>query len=179
MLDLELMKNRQYDALESHETIARVVARRGVKQIAREMNISSTLLYKWCQPRVCKKGEGPEGSGTANPLDRLERLIRLTDGEELLVWLCQKNNGFFTKNPSTHKNNSADIFESIQRIVKEFSDTLDAISASHKQGGDIDELESHRIRREWDQLKSVGESLVVACESGQYRKKQKKAMGGK
>ena len=55
-----------------------------------------------------------------------------------------------------------------QKILQEFSDLLDAVSSSVENDGDIDAKEAKRIRREWEDLKRITESFVVACERGVY-----------
>lgn len=169
---------KEIDSQPSYEVIDRAVSPLGVKRVAKELKVSSVLVYKWCQPPQDVSSNHPNGSGSSNPLDRIEALVRLTGGKEIVPWVCRVADGFFTQNPLGNKAGREDLFENIQRLVKEFSDTLDAISTSYKQGSAINPIEAKRIRREWDQLKSVGEGLVVACESGCYGSKKRSA-GGK
>src|SRR5262245_46364053 len=106
----------------SHTILSSSVSRLGAKRVAEELGVSSALVYKWCPPTEST------GSGTPNPLDRIEKLIALAGDSEIVDWLCGSAGGFFTKNPQKNLD-SGDLFKNIQRLVKEFSDTLDAITA--------------------------------------------------
>lgn len=164
------MKKRPNEGTSSYEILRRALSGLGIKRVARELRISAALLYKWCQPPRTN-AEGLGGSGALNPLDRLDQIIGLTRDDELLAWLCQRSDGFFVKNPSpTKREQSLELMTEIQRLVKEFSDTLDAISRSCLEDKEIDGTEARRIRREWEPLKRVGESFVRSCESGRYFK---------
>jgi len=60
------------------------------------------------------------------------------------------------------------MFAHTQKLVSEFSDLLQVVSASYSQDSQICEADSSRIRREWEDLKSVGESFIKACEEGNF-----------
>jgi len=53
-------------------------------------------------------------------------------------------------------------------LVREFSDLLQVVSQSNKEDNTICESESKKIRKEWEELKGVGESFVHACEQGLF-----------
>lgn len=78
--------------MESHEILKKSINKVGVKSIASDMNLSSSLIYKWCQP-----SENEDSAGAENPLDRLSKIISLTQDKSPIEWLCQKNNGYFVK----------------------------------------------------------------------------------
>lgn len=73
--------------MESHEILREAFQQTSPKEIAAEMGLSLSLVYKWAQP-----GEG-KGSGVDNPLDRVIQLVRLTQNPRLMEWLCQKAGG--------------------------------------------------------------------------------------
>ncbi len=52
----------------------------GVKAIASDMNLSSSLLYKWCQPN-----NEEDENGTTNPLDRVAKIFEATGDENLFA----------------------------------------------------------------------------------------------
>ena len=54
------------------------------------------MIYKWAEP-----GDPAAGSGSTNPLDRIEALIRCTNDPRLVQWICQRAGGFFIRNPKT------------------------------------------------------------------------------
>ena len=60
------------------------------------------------------------------------------------------------------------VIENVQVFVREFSETLDTIMRSYNNGHAISLKEAEQIRKEWEDLKKVGETFVRACESGHY-----------
>ena len=139
----------------------------GVKAIASDMNLSSSLLYKWCQP-----SEEPDESGATNPLDRLAKIFEATGDEQIISWICQQADGFFAPNPKTGIDTSESLFSNTQQLVSEFSDLLQAVSNSYQEDGSICEEEALRIRMEWEELKGAGESFVKGCEKGIFTAKE-------
>jgi hypothetical protein len=136
----------------------------GVKAVAAEMSLSASLLYKWCQPK-----DHPDAAGADNPLDRLQKVIELTGNTSPVKWLCQQSNGFFTTNPIPDVSSDLPMINVTRRILKEFSELLDVVSESIENDGEITADEAGRIRKEWEELKVLTESFVVACEAGVYR----------
>ena len=82
-----------FAAMESHELLREVFDKKSPKHVADDLELSTSMIYKWTQPR-----EG-EGSGIENPLDRVEALHRSTGDQRLVQWICQRAGGFFIKNP--------------------------------------------------------------------------------
>ena len=149
--------------MKSHEVLKGSMEHVGVKTIASDLGVSPSLLYKWCQP-----GEEPTDSGATNPLDRLAKIFEATGDEHIVSWLCQRADGFFCPNPKTDPNATKDLFAHTQKLVSEFSDLLQVVSASYSEDGTICEEDGKKIRREWEELKSVGESFLKACEQGNF-----------
>ena len=125
------------------------------------------LVYKWCQPQA--SDESLDGSGVLNPLDRVKRLVELTGETQLLQWLCQQAGGYFARNPSGVK--SLDPLRDAEKILKELSDLLGELSRS-LEDAKIDPGEAERIRKEWEDVKTHGESLVLGCERAAGRAKK-------
>jgi hypothetical protein len=79
--------------------------------------------------------------------------------------------GYFVKNVCVEEcDNEAGMVKNIQIFIKEFSETLNAISDSYNNGNNISEKEVKIIRKEWEDLKRMGEGFVGACESGVFNK---------
>lgn len=148
-------------AMESCDVLREAMEKRGVKAIAADMNLSSSLLYKWCESK-----KGPEACGTDNPLDRVLKIYRLTDNPAPIHWLCRRAGGFLTMNPPAREASKIALLKSTQQILKEFSDVMEAVSESYGDDSRIGPKEATRIRKEWEELKVVAESFVVACERG-------------
>lgn len=54
-------------------------------------------------------------------------------------------------------------------LVREFADLLESIEDSLADGR-VEAVEAEHVRREWEELKSAGEALVVSCEHRAGRK---------
>jgi hypothetical protein len=149
----------------SHEVLKCMITRCGAKSVAADMGLSQSLIYKWCQP-----SEGPTDSGADNPLDRLMEICELTGDDSAIDWLCQQTDSFRVKNPVEGDATISSVLDNTQIILKEFSDVLEAVTESYANGHRIDQTESARIRTEWEELKSVAEQFVYACEAGLFEK---------
>lgn len=149
--------------MESYEIMKKAIGTVGAKSVAADMNLSTSLIYKWCQPHDSRGGSGAE-----NPLDRIAAVCDLTDDIAPVSWLCQQAGGYFVKNPDEETVVRQPLIKVTQGILKEFSDLLDVVSQSIEDDGQVDSAESARIRKEWEELKAVTEGFVNACEKGTY-----------
>jgi hypothetical protein len=149
--------------MNSHEVIKKSVGDLGVKSVASDLGLSTSLIYKWCQPT-----DSEDASGADNPLDRLERIYELTGDVGPIAWLCQKADGCFVPNVSVRPDDAVPLLHITRKIVREFSDLLDVLTESIENDGKIDLDEAEKIRTEWEEMKSSAESFVRACEDGIY-----------
>ena len=154
--------------MKSHEVLKESMENVGVKAIASDMNLSSSLLYKWCQPN-----NEEDENGTTNPLDRVAKIFEATGDENLLAWVCQQADGFFSSNPKVGEDAAESLFANTHRLVAEFSDLLREVSQSYDKDDEICMEDARRIRREWEELKGAGESFVMACEQGCFKVEEK------
>jgi len=150
--------------VESYEILKKAIGKVGAKSVAADMNLSTSLVYKWCQPH-----DSQGSSGAENPLGRVATVCDLTDTTEPIAWLCRQADGYFVKNPDPPAQSRQPIIKVTQGILKEFSELLDVVSRSIEDDGQVDSAESARIRKEWEDLKAVTEGFVHACELGAYR----------
>ncbi len=104
----------------------------GVKAIASDMHLSSSLLYKWCQ-----SSDEPDESGATNPLDRVAKIFEVTGDLHIISWICRQADGFFVPNPKPGTDSAESLFAHTQRMVAEFSDLLQAVSQSYEQDGQV------------------------------------------
>src|ERR1044072_3269600 len=56
----------QFCCMQSHEVLREVFQKCSAKQIAADLGLSLSMIYKWAEP------DDDTGSGSANPLDRSE-----------------------------------------------------------------------------------------------------------
>ena len=158
-------------ALQSHELLREVFQKGSAKQIAADMNLSLSMIYKWSEPP-----EAPAGSGTTNPLDRIEALHRCTGDPRIVQWVCERAGGFFIKNPQTHHAQPEFLIPATNQIIQEFADLL-AVIATAVADSQITPEEAHAIRGRWEELKSVTEGFVQCCEQGNFRTLKKTIAG--
>lgn len=149
--------------MNSHEVIKKSVSDLGVKSVASDLGLSTSLIYKWCQPTGSE-----DASGADNPLDRLARIYELTHDTGPVSWLCQRADGYFVPNVPTQKIDAIPLLHMTRRVVREFSGLLDVLTESIENDGVIDLSEAEKIRVAWEQLKSSAESFVAGCEKGLY-----------
>jgi hypothetical protein len=153
--------------VKSWEVLREAADRIGVKALAARLNLSTALVYKWCQEPA---SEDPGGSGARNPLDRLREIVEATGDPRVINWLCNAVDGFFVRNPAAVLGDSEErLLTTTQRMVMDFGDLLSAVSRSIEDDGQISGQEADRIRGAWETLKTQAECFVVACERGMYR----------
>jgi len=149
--------------MQSHELLREVFKKCNAKQIAEDLNLSLSMIYKWAEP-----DDSPNHSGVVNPLDRIEALLRCTSDPRLVQWICQRAGGFFITNPKTGKPQPEYLIPATNQIVQEFADLLQVV-ATAAADNHITEREARIIRARWEELKSVTEGFVVCCEEGNFR----------
>ena len=154
-------------SVKSWEILRDAVERVGVKALAGKLNLSTALVYKWCQE---PPKDDPAGSGARNPLDRIQAIIETTKDDHVVNWLCHEAGGFFVRNPAVKPSETeSQLLGSTHRMVVDFGDLLAAISRSIEDDGEISVSEADHIRQAWETLKTQAECFVVACEQGLYR----------
>ena len=147
--------------MQSYELLREVFQKRSAKQVAADLGLSLSMIYKWAEPP-------DNASGTANPLDRLEALQRCTGDHRLVQWICQRAGGFYIKNPKTNNAHPEFLIPATNEIIQEFADLL-AVIASAVADNQIVPKEAEDIRDRWEELKSVTEGFVQCCEKGNFR----------
>lgn len=157
--------------LKSHEVLKKAIEKSGVKSVASDLKLSTALVYKWCQELSDK--DDPSVSGAINPLDRIQQIYDKTKDAELINWVCQMANGYFVENALVDEPRELRIFKNIQKMIKEFSETLEKISECFDNDQKITRQEAAQIRKEWEDLKRIGEGFVFACELGKFNNPSK------
>lgn len=158
--------------MESWDVLREATESVGVKAVAAQLQLSSALVYKWCQE---PPSHGPEGSGALNPLDRVKRLYQLTQDPRIINWLCSAAGGFFVQNPQQEPSAAEEqLLGTTQHVVRDFGQLLTDISRSIENDGVITTSEAETIRQAWEKLKSQAERFVVACERGMYSQSRKR-----
>jgi hypothetical protein len=145
--------------MQSHELLREVFEKKKPKEIAADLGLSSSMIYKWGEPNTA-------GSGIGNPLDRMEALLKSTGDQRLVQWLCQRAGGFFILNPKNTPH-PHQVIPATNQIVQEFADLLHVIAAA-TANEQVSQAEAKQIRARWEELKCVTEGFVAACEQGDF-----------
>ena len=148
--------------MHSHEILREVFQQCSPKQVAAELGLSVSMIYKWAEP-----ADVSAGSGSTNPLDRIDALLKCTNNRKLVQWICQRAGGFFILNPKTNKPHPSFLIPATNEIVQEFADLL-AVIASAAADNQVTQKEAESIRGRWEELKAVTESFVACCEEGNF-----------
>ncbi len=145
--------------MHSYEVMREVLKKTSAKQIAADMNLSLSLVYKWAE-------SAEDGSGASSPLERVGQILRITGDVRVAQWVAEQADGFYIRNPhnlpATHS-----LMPATNDIVQEFADMLATI-AHAAADNTISKDEAKTIRRRWEDLKSVTEGFVRAAESGSF-----------
>ena len=163
------LKNIERRKMErSCQVLKEVIEKVGAKMVAPELNVSSTLIFKWWE-EVAELPDGSKASSAPNPLDRIIRVYEPTVDGKIINRLCQSAGGCFVENIDSNKHNlSIDMTQNIQCFIEEFLETLDAVVQSYNNDNDISDIDAQEIRKEWKDLKRTGESFVRAFETGKF-----------
>ena len=147
--------------MESHEVLRRALRKTSPKAVAADLGVSLSLVYKWAETPSL------DGSGSRNPLDRLQRIIELSGDHGIVEWLCRRQGGHFVKDPEVDGHRIDHVLPATQEIIGQFSDLLNQISDA-AQDHSVTAQEADEIRQCWDKLKSYAEAFVRACEAGEF-----------
>lgn len=148
--------------MQSHELLREVFQKHSAKQVAADLGLSLSMIYKWAEPP-----ELGTGSGAANPLDRIDALLQATGDLRIVQWICQRAGGFFIHNARKKNPHPDFLIPATNEIIQEFADLL-AVVASAAGDNDITKAEAKKIRARWEELKVATEGFVHCCEEGNF-----------
>ena len=131
--------------MQSHELLREIFQKCSPKEVAAALGLSVSMIYKWAEPP-----ETDAGSGTSNPLDRIEALIRCSNDPRLVQWICQQAGGFFIKNPRNQRAHPDYLIPATNEIIQEFADLL-AVIATAAADNHITGKEASTIRERWEE----------------------------
>ena len=109
--------------MQSYELLREVFEKSAPKKVSADLGLSTSMIYKWGEPP-----DHAAGSGTGNPLDRIEALIQSTGDQRLVQWICERAGGFFILNPKNAPHPHY-LIPATNQIVQEFADLL-AVNAT-------------------------------------------------
>ena len=149
-----------FHSMQSYELLREVLEKIPPKKIAADLDLSESLVYKWGQP------PRNDGNRADNPLQRIEALIQSTGDARIAQWICQRAGGFFISNPNRTPH-PHQLIPVTNQIVQEFADLLHVVAVATADEK-ITPAETKEIRARWEELKSVTEGFVKACEAGDF-----------
>ena len=126
--------------MESYELLREAFEKRSAKEVAAEMGLSLSMIYKWAEPP-----DDSSGSGAVNPLDRVAGLVRATNDERIVQWLCQRANGFFIRNPKSVHPVPDYLIPATNSVIQQFAELL-AVVAVASDDKHITKQEAKMIR---------------------------------
>jgi len=147
--------------MQSYELLREVLEKTSPKKVSADLGLSLSMIYKWA--------EAPDhaaGSGTGNPLDRIEALLQSTGDQRLVQWICQRAGGFFILNPKNTPHPHY-LIPATNQIVQDFADLLHVIATATADDR-ITPAEAEQIRARWEELKTETEGFVTCCEDGNF-----------
>ncbi|HEX4086626.1 MAG TPA: phage regulatory CII family protein [Chthoniobacteraceae bacterium] len=148
--------------MKSHELFRDLLRKKNAKEMAADMGLSPSLIYKWAEPA------GDQKSGAPNPLERVRQLHCLTRDHRIADWVCAEAGGFFVQNVVTPKGGQArSLAAASSAVVQEFAGMLSAIAKAAIEET-IEEDEAVAIRSRWQKLQSITEQFVQCCETRNF-----------
>ncbi|MEM9400279.1 MAG: phage regulatory CII family protein [Verrucomicrobiota bacterium] len=146
--------------MKSHEVLRDVIQKAGPKVVADYLNVSLSLIYKWTQ------AQGELGSGSRNPLDRIQQLIKCGNDQSIVQWICHQSGGFFIQNVNATESDQK-LYPAMNNTLQEFATLLSTMTRAGEDNR-ITEEEAENIRQCWESVKSITEGFVNNCESGKF-----------
>jgi len=144
--------------MKSHELFRDLLRQTNAKQMASELGLSPSMIYKWAEPA------GDQQSGTPNPLERVRQLHDLTRDHRIADWVCAEAGGFFVKNAVVPKpGHASSLAAATNAVVQEFAGMLSVIATAALDES-IEDNEIVAIRARWQKLQSITEKFVQNCE---------------
>lgn len=147
--------------MESHTVIKDLLKEIPAKQLAGELGVSLSLVYKWAESQL-------SGAGASNPLDRVELLARLSNNDAPLHWLCARRGGMFVKkNQNADDTPPPDLRPDASRITREISRLLVLLGESLAADA-LPSASATQLNTLWTKLRPLIDAFVLAALQGDY-----------
>ena len=140
--------------MDSKQALKLACKSRGVKDIAHDLSLSSSAIYNQIND--------------ANKSDILSKFVDFANACESdipIQWIAGELNGIFLKNPDIEVKKDELKESYVPEALQDFGNVIKEIGEAMSDGKiTLDEAE--KIRFEWDKLKILLETFVLACEFG-------------
>ncbi len=144
--------------MDSKEAMRRACENVGIKTVAEALGLSQTAIYNQINDENRK-----------DILAKFVDFVNACGDDSPMVWACEQLNGMFIRNPEVTVDHFQDANQCVSDTLREFSDVIKEISIA-LQDNRVTRDEADRIRKEWEELKLLLESFVLACEFGYLNK---------
>ena len=148
--------------MNSKEALKLACDERGVKEIAENLKISSTAIYNQIND--------PDKNDILN---KFVDFVNACGNDIPIQWAAAELNGIFLKNPDIEAKKEEIRQRYVPEALQEFGNVIKEIGEAMADGKVTPE-EAESIRREWDKLKILLETFVLACEFGFLDDKEEK-----
>jgi hypothetical protein len=154
----------------SHELLREVLVDGDcMKQFDESTSPARSTVYQWTRPLR------PKGTGSRNPLDNAEAVIRAAKPEgkaRIAHWICLAAKGFFIPGPDPEHRDTSELFKHSSQLIQEFAQMIETLAETARDGK-IEPHEAKEIRRAWQKIQSTTEFYVRQCESGEFDPERK------
>ncbi len=144
--------------MDSKEAMKKAVKQTGVKEVATALTLSPSTLYNQmnCDDKT-------------DILQRFVDFSALCGNDIAIKWACEQLGGTYIPNIKVTPDRDVSASDCISRSLKEFADVMRVIGEAIADGS-ITQNEAEDIRKEWEEVKSLLEGFVFACELGYHQK---------
>lgn len=140
--------------MDSKQALKLACKNRGVKDIAHDLSLSSSAIYNQIND-----------SNKSDILSKFVDFANACDSEIPIQWVAGELNGIFLKNPDIHVKKDELKESYVPEALHDFGNVIKEIGEAMSDGK-ITLEEAEKIRVEWDKLKILLETFVLACEFG-------------
>lgn len=147
--------------MESHAIVKELLKKVSAKHVAQELGVSLSLVYKWAEAPIV-------GSGTSNPLDRIEVLTRLANDMSMLEWLCSRFGGSFVRHSVEEDVTTEEFLSRVGRLLPELGHLLGDLFTSTGTIEKVPAAKLREMRLRWEKTKNTIESFLRAAERGHF-----------
>jgi hypothetical protein len=147
--------------MNSKEAMKTACSRIGIKVVAEALGVSSSAIYNQINDE-----------SKNDILQKFVDFVSACEDDTPIEWACEQLNGVFVKNPDLMVKNTDIVQNYVPNSLKEFSEVIREIGIAMADGK-VTADEAERIRKEWEDLKRLLETFVLACEFGYVDKTKK------
>ena len=140
--------------MDSKEALKLACDERGVKEIAENLSISPTAIYNQIND--------PDKNDILN---KFVDFVNACGNDVAIQWASSELNGIFLKNPDIAAKKEEIKRTYIPEALQDFGNVIKEIGEA-MEDGKVTAEEAEGIRQQWDKLKVLLETFVLACEFG-------------